>query len=214
MKRCKRKKAFIGGIIGAVGGIVGGLLSSSAAKNAADRQYALQKEQWETNQKLQNRKDTLSEAQNLSNRYSDQDYVDELKNKIVFKNGGNMKNKVEYNKLFACGGRSKKQCGGRNKKQCGGRSKEQCGGRKKAANGIDWNSVGASAANAIGTIGQAMINANTQNYITSKQRNWNVESSNNGDYSNSISKGKSYIKQPSYMDRIDYYKCGGKKRKK
>lgn len=206
MKRCKRKKAFIGGIIGAVGGIVGGLLSSSAAKNAADRQYALQKEQWETNQKLQNRKDTLSEAQNLSNRYSDQDYVDELKNKIVFKNGGNMKNKVEYNRLFACGGRSKKQCGGRNKKQCGG--------RKKAENGIDWNSIGASAANALGTIGTAMINANTQNYITNKQRNWNVESSNNGGYSNSISKGKTYIKQPSYMDRIDYYKCGGKKRKK
>lgn len=214
MKRCKRKKAFIGAIIGAVGSIAGGLIGSSASKRAADKQYALQKEQWETNQKLQNRKDTLNIAKTLSNNYLNQDAAREFEQKVTLKNGGRMKNKVEYNKLFACGGRSKKQCGGRNKKQCGGRSKEQCGGRKKAENGIDWNNIGASSINALSTVGQAMINANTQNYITNKQRNWNVESSNDGGYSNSISKGKTYIKQPSYMDRIDYYKCGGKKRKK
>lgn len=186
--KTKRNKAWLGAVIGAVGGIAGGLLGASASKKAANRQYELQKEQWETSQKLQNRKDTLAEAQNLSNRYSNQDYVDDLKNRITFKNGGKM-NKVNFNKRF------------------------KCGGRKKAANGIDWNNVGKSAIDAFGTIGQAIISADTQNYISNKQRNWNVESSNNGVQGNNVG-DKFSLKLPSYIDRNSYYKCGGRKRRK
>ena len=99
---CKRNKAFLGAAIGAVSSIVGGLIQSSNQKKQLKKQLREKAEQ-----------DGYTSASNLTQSYSNQDYVDEYNKKITLKAGGKVKmnkynNKVTYNNRFRCGGRSKK----------------------------------------------------------------------------------------------------------
>ena len=106
-KKVKRDKAFLGAIIGAVAGLTGSAIGSSINNRKA-------KAQLETQQRAQNKQDTLAMAQNLSASYGNQEYVDEFNKRVTFKNGGKMKKrkcsagtKVSIAKRFACGGRKK-----------------------------------------------------------------------------------------------------------
>ena len=127
MKR-KQKKAFVGALIGGAlglgGSIIGGLMNKNAAEKAAKAQ-----------QKMANRQAALQSAQNLTNAYGNQEYVDEFNKKIVagntYKYGGNVKRK-----------RKKKFEGG----------------------GIDWSSVINGAFSGINSITNSAFNAKTMNY--------------------------------------------------
>lgn len=106
-KKVKRDKAFLGAIIGAVAGLAGSAIGSSINSRKA-------KAQLETQQRAQNKQDTLAMAQNLSASYGNQEYVDEFNKRVTFKNGGKMKKrkcsvgtKISIAKRFACGGRKK-----------------------------------------------------------------------------------------------------------
>lgn len=106
-KKVKRDKAFLGAIIGTVAGLAGSAIGSSINSRKS-------KAQLETQQRAQNKQDTLAMAQNLSSSYGNQEYVDEFNKRVTFKNGGKMKRrkcsagtKVSIAKRFACGGRKK-----------------------------------------------------------------------------------------------------------
>ena len=110
-KKVKRDKAFLGAIIGAVAGLAGSAIGGSISSKKA-------KARLETQQRAQNKQDTLAMAQNLSSSYGNQEYVDEFNKRVTFKNGGKMKKrkcsagtKVSLAKKFACGGRKKAEWG-------------------------------------------------------------------------------------------------------
>lgn len=93
----KRDKAWLGAVIGAATSIGGSILGGNAQKKAARAQA-----------RAQNKQATIDMANNLSNAYGDQEYVDDFQNKITFRNGG----RVKRNKLFSCGGRRRFADGG------------------------------------------------------------------------------------------------------
>lgn len=142
-KKVKRDKAFLGAIIGAVAGIGSTIAGGAMSKHSAEKAQRQQ-------QIAQNRKDTYSMAQNLSNAYDNQEYVDEFNKRVTFKKGGKMNTKDDRlvrEKKFACGGR---------KKACGGRAKAACGTRKKAA----WGASDTSALiNGLGAAGNSLASA-------------------------------------------------------
>lgn len=204
-KEDKRNKKFLGAIIGGALGLAGGLISSKmssdASKNAADKQAALQEELWRRNQTNQNKKDTLEQARNLTNVYSNQEYVDEYKNKVSFKNGGKMNDRVGLAKKLKCGGRRKAEGGG----------------------GFDWGSVINGAVSAATSIGSSYLAADAMNYATDKQKNYFVESSDNG--IDTRNNAKRRLKKPSYFvtddntfdDRLrqsSLFRCGGRSKRK
>ena len=79
MKRtCKRRKAFLGAIIGAVTGIAGSAISAASQRKANEKQI-----------KRENYINRNQSANNLSNAYSNEEYVDDFLNKTTFKYGGN-----------------------------------------------------------------------------------------------------------------------------
>lgn len=94
----KRHKAFIGAAVGAtaqlVGGIVGGIKQKKAAKEQA-KEDAKQ-------QAIQDTVNAQQQASAMSSSYNDQDYVDDVKNKISLKNGGTVKTKdrIKYAKDY------------------------------------------------------------------------------------------------------------------
>lgn len=95
----QRNKAFLGAIIGAVGGIAGSVVNSINQRN-------IQRD----NLINTNRANTYQMAQNLSNVYTNQDYVDDFNNKIQFKRGGKVRfdnNRYKYDKVYANGGNIK-----------------------------------------------------------------------------------------------------------
>lgn len=96
-KIVKRNKAWLGAVIGAATGIAGSIIGGNAQKKAARAQA-----------RAQNRQATLEMANNLSNAYGDQEYVDDFQNKITFRNGG----RVKRTKLYSCGGRKRYEDGG------------------------------------------------------------------------------------------------------
>ena len=115
MKRtCKRRKAFLGAIIGAVTGIAGSAISAASQRKANEKQI-----------KKENYINRNQSANNLSNAYSNEEYVDDFLNKTTFKYGGN--------KTMACGNRKIAEMGisERYKKQLEQREKD-----RKAANAI------------------------------------------------------------------------------
>ena len=79
MKKCKRKKAFIGAILGSVAGaglgIAGNALSASKQSRAQERIY-------KENLAAANRSNVLTSAYNLNSTYGDQEYVDDFTKKI------------------------------------------------------------------------------------------------------------------------------------
>lgn len=192
-KKVKRDKAFLGAIIGAVAGIgsaiAGGIMSKHSAEKAQRQQ-----------QIAQNRKDTYSMAQNLSNSYGNQEYVDEFNKRITFKKGGKMNTKYDRlirEKKFACGGR---------KKACGGRAKAACGTRKKAAwGGSDTSDL----ISGLGSAGSSLASAAISNSIN---RSPIATSQFSG-------KPKEYLERPDYLvnnatENGYYFRAGGCRRLK
>lgn len=104
----KRKKGFLGAVIGTATSLIGGAIQANAQKKANERQI-----------RAQNRQTAYEMAQNLSNAYGNQEYVDDFQNKVVFRAGGNkhytsrihpnavVKNIVNNPRMFKCGGKRK-----------------------------------------------------------------------------------------------------------
>lgn len=114
-KKVKRNKAFLGAIIGAAAGIGSSIIGGIMNKNSSEKAQRQQ-------QIAQNRQDTYSMAQNLSNAYGNQEYVDEFNKRVTFKKGGKMNTKddrIVREKKLACGGRKKAACGTRKKAEWG-----------------------------------------------------------------------------------------------
>ena len=187
-KKVKRDKAFLGAIIGAVAGIGGAIGVGAMGKHSAEKAQRQQ-------QIAQNRKDTYSMAQNLSNSYGNQEYVDEFNKRVTFKKGGKMNTKYDRlvrEKKFACGGR---------KKACGSRVKAACGTRKKAA----WGESDTSALiNGLGSAGSNLASAAISNSIN---RSPIATSQFSG-------KPKEYLERPDYLvdnatENGYYFRAGG-----
>ena len=187
-KKVKRDKAFLGAIIGAVAGIGSAIAGGVIGKHSAEKAQRQQ-------QIAQNRKDTYSMAQNLSNSYGNQEYVDEFNKRVTFKKGGKMNTKYDRlvrEKKFACGGR---------KKACGGRAKAACGTRKKAA----WGESDTSALiSGLGSAGSSLASAAISSSIN---RSPIATSQFSG-------KPKEYLERPDYLvdnatENGYYFRAGG-----
>lgn len=187
-KKVKRNKAFLGAIIGAVAGIGSSILGGVMNKNSSEKAQRQQ-------QIAQNRKDTYSMAQNLSNAYGNQEYVDEFNKRVTFKKGGKMNTKDDRlvrEKKFACGGR---------KKACGGRAKAACGTRKKA----EWGAEDTSALiSGLGSAGSSLASAAINSSIN---RSPIATTQFSG-------KPKEYLERPDYLvnnatDNGYYFRAGG-----
>lgn len=181
----KRDKAFLGAIIGGVLGMAGSAISGAINKNSTEKQL-------EEQQRQQNKRDTYEMAQNLSAGYGNQEYIDEFKKKVVFKNGGKMKAKdnnykdrVSLAKKFKCGGRKKAQWGA-----------------------SDTNAV----INSLGNVGSSIITSGIKSSTDTTLRQGNMFKAI----------PKEYIKQPDYITNpnnlIDnntiYMRCGGRAKNK
>lgn len=187
-KKVKRNKAFLGAIIGAVAGIGSSILGGVMNKNSSEKAQRQQ-------QISQNRKDTYSIAQNLSNAYGNQEYVDEFNKRVTFKKGGKMNTKGD--RLV----REKKLA-------CGGRKKAVCGTRKKA----EWGAEDTSAL--ISGLGSAGSNIASAAISSSINRSPIATTQFSG-------KPKEYLERPDYLvnNATDngYYSifaCGGKRKTK
>lgn len=186
-KKVKRNKAFLGAIIGAVAGIGSSILGGVMNKNSSEKAQRQQ-------QIAQNRQDTYTMAQNLSNAYGNQEYVDEFNKRVTFKKGGKMNTKGDRlvrEKKFACGGRKK----------------TACGTRKKA----EWGAEDTSAL--ISGLGSAGSNIASAAINSSIDRSPIAKSMFSG-------KPKERIERPDYLsseaitDSAYYFRCGGAKRAK
>lgn len=186
-KKVKRNKAFLGAIIGAVAGIGSSILGGVMNKNSSEKAQRQQ-------QIAQNRQDTYTMAQNLSNAYGNQEYVDEFNKRVTFKKGGKMNTKGD--RLV----REKKLA-------CGGRKKAACGTRKKA----EWGAEDTSAL--ISGLGSAGSNIASAAINSSIDRSPIAKSMFSG-------KPKERIERPDYLsseaitDSAYYFRCGGAKRAK
>lgn len=210
-KRVQRKKAFLGAIVGGLMGIAGSAISGAMQKKAAEKQARQQRID-------QNNKTTYESAQNLTNAYSDEDWADDLRNRVTFKKGGKMKtSKFNSNDRIVI----------EKKLKCGGKKKAACGGRKKAENGTEintntnsnfWNNQDTSdiisaGFNSLGNI----IGTNTK----TKADTYVAPTYSNNTTNNRAIKPTSYsslsapvVADNRFTDRIQQYKCGGVKRKK
>lgn len=95
-----KRKGFIGALIGTAASLAGSLISGAIQRK---REEKARRE----NMILQNKQDTYNQANALTNQYTNQEYVDEINNRIEFAAGGKS-NKVNYGnvrlKRFAAGG--------------------------------------------------------------------------------------------------------------
>lgn len=110
MKKCKRKKAFIGTIAGQVLGA--GLQIVSSAIQANKERKAMEEQQ-----QMQNKLDATKQAAALTSAYANQEYADDFKKKVTLKAGGKKKlvnnnDRITKEKQFKCGGRKKYNTGG------------------------------------------------------------------------------------------------------
>lgn len=106
MKKCKRKKAFIGSIIGMAGQIIGSAITANKERKAMEEQ-----------QQMQNKLDAVNQAAALSSAYNNQEYAEDFKKKVTMKAGGKYKkinnaDRITREKQFKCGGRKKYYDGG------------------------------------------------------------------------------------------------------
>lgn len=104
----KRKKCWIGAVIGAATSLIGSAIQADGQRKAQRKQNI-----------AQNKANTYEMANNLTAAYANQDYADELQNKVVFKAGGTkhytsrkhpnavVKSIVNNPRMFKCGGKSK-----------------------------------------------------------------------------------------------------------
>lgn len=186
-KKVKRNKAFLGAIIEAVAGIGSSILGGVMNKNSSEKAQRQQ-------QIAQNRQDTYTMAQNLSNAYGNQEYVDEFNKRVTFKKGGKMNTKGDRlvrEKKFACGTRKK----------------AACGTRKKAEWGADDTSALISGLGSAGSnIASAAINS-------SIDRSPIAKSMFSGKPKESIER-PDYLSSEAITDSAYYFRCGGAKRAK
>lgn len=97
----KRAKKWIGAAIGAGVSLIGNLISKNK-----EQEYLNDKRLEEA--KLISEQSALQTAQNLTNKYANQEYADKFKEKIVFKHGGAIyTDRIKNIKRFKCGGRRK-----------------------------------------------------------------------------------------------------------
>ena len=89
MKKIKKKKAFIGAIINTVGQVAGLIGKGIKAKKDAD----FQQQQYEDQQGKIYANEALQLGNALTQEANSQSYVDQMKNRISFKMGGNCKTK-------------------------------------------------------------------------------------------------------------------------
>ena len=192
-KIVKRNKAWLGAVIGTATNIAGSIIGGNAQKKAARAQA-----------RAQNRQATLEMANNLSNAYGDQEYVDDFQNKIAFRNGG----RVKRTKLYSCGGKRKFSCGGKRKFSCGGKRKFSCGGRKRYEDGglKLWDGAN-DLGSIISGVGSSVGGVIQQNGVASAQRTMIQP------VVNTAVTAKQEIKKPSYLrsDNVQQqaYRCGG-----
>lgn len=186
-KKVKRNKAFLGAIIGAVAGIGSSILGGVMNKNSSEKAQRQQ-------QIAQNRQDTYTMAQNLSNAYGNQEYVDEFNKRVTFKKGGKMNTKGD--RLV----REKKLA-------CGGRKKAACGTRKKA----EWGAEDTSAL--ISGLGSAGSNIASAAINSSIDRSPIAKSMFSGKPKESI-EHPDYLSSEAVTDSAYYFRCGGAKRAK
>ena len=102
VKQDTRNKAFLGAIIGTVSNVIGGAISRRKQRKAQEKAQAQQTEL-----------EGYQQAAAMSSAYTNQDYVNEYRNKITLKNGGKVKtnDRIKVAKKFACGGRKKANFG-------------------------------------------------------------------------------------------------------
>lgn len=110
MKKCKRKKAFIGTMAGSV--IGAGLQIVASAIQANKKRKAMEEQQ-----QMQNKLDATNQAAALTSAYANQEYADDFKKKVTLKAGGKRKivnnnDRITKEKQFKCGGRKKYNNGG------------------------------------------------------------------------------------------------------
>lgn len=191
----KRRKAFLGALVGGLVGVAGSAISGVMSKKAAEKQAREQRIN-------QNRRATYEMAANLTNAYSDEDWSDELKNRVTFKQGGKMK-KQKFNSTD----------------RLAVAKKFKCGGRKKAENGTStpiWTSTDTSNLISVGmnAIGSGLGNGIASSADTSVDTPISYSSRpkiyKRPDYAGATSFATPNI---SYNDRIEVYKCGGSKKK-
>ena len=105
-----RDKAFLGAVIGGIANIAGGIISKRKQKKAQEEAYKQQ-------QKEQTQNEGFQQAAAMTSQYANQDYVNQVKNKISLKNGGKVamkkgyNDRIAHNKKFACGGRKRASLG-------------------------------------------------------------------------------------------------------
>lgn len=109
IKNNGRDKKFIGAAIGAVANVAGGVIGAIKKK----KQAAKQKEQLAIQEQNQMAIDAQQQAAAMSSSMADQNYVNDVKSKLGYKNGGKIKGKdrIVVAKKYAMGGRSKKLFG-------------------------------------------------------------------------------------------------------
>lgn len=99
-KRCKK---WLGSIVGSAINLGGSLYS-------ANKQAELQEEMIAEQRKNESLNFALQNATNLTNKYSDTSYVDDMKKRISFKNGGSIyADRINKIKRFKCGGKYRKK---------------------------------------------------------------------------------------------------------
>lgn len=106
MKKCKRKKAFLGSIIGMAEQIIGSAITANKERKSMEEQ-----------QQMQNKVDAVNQAAALSSAYNNQEYAKDFKKKVTLKAGGKYKrvnnsDRITKEKQFKCGGRKKYTTGG------------------------------------------------------------------------------------------------------
>ena len=97
----KRPKKWVGALIGGGISLVSQLLAQNN-QNKFTQQQNILAEQKEAEQ------NAILTAQNLTNQYANQDYVDKFKEKVVFKDGGAVyDDRIKNLKRFKCGGKKR-----------------------------------------------------------------------------------------------------------
>lgn len=97
----KRPKKWIGAAIGAGVGLISQLVAQNQQNKALKEQNAL-------DAKRTAEQNALLTAQNLTNQYNNQEYIDAMKDKVVFKTGGAVYgDRIKNLTKFKCGGKKR-----------------------------------------------------------------------------------------------------------
>lgn len=97
----KRNKKLWGTLIGGGISLVSQLIAQNQEKKALEEENILEA-------KKIAKQNALTTAQNLTNKYNNQEYIDAMNDKIVFKKGGAIYgDRIKHLKRFKCGGKKR-----------------------------------------------------------------------------------------------------------